>query len=74
MNLTNPQSKHALELLGENARIALASKVSVLDKIGKISAFAEKVVDITGRAIALGAAVSEVSCNIFQSENVLTLS
>lgn len=54
------QSKYVLDLLGQNARLALASKVTVLDKIEKTSAFAKKVLDATSTVVELGTAVSEV--------------
>lgn len=39
------QFKQTLLLLGGNATSALASKVVILDKIGKISDFIEKVIN-----------------------------
>ena len=64
VELTSLQSEHALELLGKSATMALASKVAILDRIAKISSFAEKVIDITEKAVELGAAISEVSFDI----------
>ena len=52
-------------MLGKDARLALASKVSVLDKITKASSFAENVVNVTTNIIELGSAISEVSNDLF---------
>ena len=50
-----------LELLGANARVALANKVAILDKLDKFSSFLGKIVDIATENIELAAAVAEVS-------------
>ena len=56
-------------MLGKDARLALASKVSVLDKITKASSFAENVVNVTTNIIELGSAISEVSNDLLPQKD-----
>ena len=60
LNLIYSQSKHVLDLLGADVKLALASRVTVLDKIARISAFAEKVVDLTAKSVEIDSAIAEV--------------
>lgn len=56
-----PQFQHVVKLIGEEASIVLPNKATVLDKIARMSQFAEKAETATESAVESGKAVSEVS-------------
>ena len=50
-----------VELLGADVRVALPNKVIILNKLGKVSTFLNKVANIAADNVELAEAVSEVS-------------
>lgn len=66
------QLQRVVELIGGEASCVLYNKIAILDKVSKMSRFAENAVSITENAVELGRAISEVSCIVHRGCHCLT--